>query len=394
MGFLRHYGNWRQFLMRALGWFHCALLYSLYYGTIYRLMDGEAALPGAMWYGLWSVVPLALADVAAEFCRKLWQFALLSVGICGLAWLLLGSPVAAVPLLPVCFVRGKNRLAEEPKTSVLDYPHIAMLVLYLIPFFYSALGGGPLLQRLCLIWAGMYLLLYGAFLGLQNIEEYLRLNSGMTGVPVRRIVRTSGMALLGMLVLAAALLMPALATQGGYFKIDPKTQQASVEPPEMEMDAPDMGMGLPAELLEAAGSEPWIQIPPFVEYLFYALLGGALLALLLYAAYQALRNFHGSFVDHRDVVQYLKGPEDEDQLAPREKRPRPAVWDRSPTAQVRRKYRRAVLRTAKEKPPRWAAPEEIERLAGLENQQLHELYEKARYSPDGCTAQENRTLKI
>ena len=43
---------------------------------------------------------------------------------------------------------------------------------------------------------------------------------------------------------------------------------------------------------------------------------------------------------------------------------------------------------------RWAAPEEIERLAGLENQQLHELYEKARYSPDGCTAQENRALKI
>ena len=66
---------------------------------------------------------------------------------------------------------------------------------------------------------------------------------------------------------------------------------------------------------------------------------------------------------------------------------------RAPNAQVRRKYRRAVLRSAKEAPPQCASPQEIETRAGLEDSQLHRLYEKARYSQEGCTSQESRSLK-
>ena len=50
--------------------------------------------------------------------------------------------------------------------------------------------------------------------------------------------------------------------------------------------------------------------------------------------------------------------------APSQRRARPALWDRSPNAQVRRKYRRTVLRLSKEAPPSWAAPQEIEERAG------------------------------
>ena len=51
------------------------------------------------------------------------------------------------------------------------------------------------------------------------------------------------------------------------------------------------------------------------------------------------------------------------------------------------------MRSAKEAPPQWASPQEIETRAGLEDSQLHRLYEKARYSQEGCTSQESRSLK-
>ena len=142
-----------------------------------------------------------------------------------------------------------------------------------------------------------------------------------------------------------------------------------------------------------AGQGSGFQFPPFLNYLLWALTGGLAGAALLYGAYCLLRTFRSSFVDHRDVVQYLRGPQEKPEEAPRRKRQRPRLWDRSPNAQVRRKYRRAVLQASKEPPPVWAAPREIEEGAGLRDAQLHQLYEKARYSREGCTLQESRSLK-
>ena len=83
-------GTWRQWVLRALGWCHCGLLYLLYYGLLLWIFQGGGALPLGLWRGLLALLPLALADVGALLCRKLWQFSLLSLALCGLTWLLLG----------------------------------------------------------------------------------------------------------------------------------------------------------------------------------------------------------------------------------------------------------------------------------------------------------------
>ena len=153
----------------------------------------------------------------------------------------------------------------------------------------------------------------------------------------------------------------------------------------MEMDM--------AEALQQEFGEP-PKMNPVVQFILGAVLcviGGGFGVYLLYLV---IRNFRGTFVDQRDVVQFLgRDTEDEEEPLPQERVRGPAVWDRSPNAQVRRKYRRAVLRSAKEAPPQWASPQEIETRAGLEDRQLHRLYEKARYSQEGCTSQESRSLK-
>ena len=212
-------GTWRQWVLRALGWCHCGLLYLLYYGLLLWIFQGGGALPLGLWRGLLALLPLALADVGALLCRKLWQFSLLSLALCGLTWLLLGHPAAIAPLALVCLLRGKNNLSEDPVDSALDRPLLPAAALFLAPFLYSAVMGEPWLQKASLVWAAVYLLLWAGWHGFRTIDQYLSLNRDRAGVPAKRIVRTSGLALLGMLVLAGALLLPALVTEEGVFRI-------------------------------------------------------------------------------------------------------------------------------------------------------------------------------
>lgn len=212
-------GNWRQALLRVMGWFHCGWIIALYYATAYRIFQGDAALPGRFWRGLLVVIPFALADLALQFTRKLWEYLLVSVFLCGLAWLLLGTPVAALPVAAVCFFRARNRLSEELVDSLLDHPSLPLLIAVVPPFLYSAATNGPLLQKLCLIWMAVYGLLWCAYRGLKNIEAYLELNRTMSGVPVKRIVLTSGLAVAGMVFLAGALVLPVLVMGQGFFRI-------------------------------------------------------------------------------------------------------------------------------------------------------------------------------
>lgn len=115
-----------------------------------------------------------------------------------------------------------------------------------------------------------------------------------------------------------------------------------------------------------------------LEYIVLIALAGGLIFGVIYSCIRISRGFKTSFVDRRDLVENL--PEDE-RTTVREraqKRDRPGFLDRSPTAAVRRKYRKTLLHAAKEPPPRWMSPAEAEAHAKLQNDALHIVYEKAR----------------
>jgi hypothetical protein len=61
----------------------------------------------------------------------------------------------------------------------------------------------------------------------------------------------------------------------------------------------------------------------------------------------------------------------------------------SPNMQIRRRYKRTIRKSTKGRPCAWASPSELESHAGLaesaDMHKLHDYYEKARYSKDGCT---------
>ena len=213
--------------------------------------------------------------------------------------------------------------------SVLDRPSIPIVLAAVPPFFYSAIGDAPLLQKLSLIWAALYLLLWAAWRGLANIHGYLSLNRDMAGVPVKRIVRTTGVAVLAMVLLAGGLLLPALAMGTGYLRINPNPQPGQRQV-QVETTSSDF-MAMPDWMQQLGENDGGFQMPAFVSYFFMALAGALVVVCLLYGVYWVIRGLRGSFVDHRDVVQNLRrDPEDQVEETFGQRTRRPRIWDRSP----------------------------------------------------------------
>lgn len=75
------------------------------------------------------------------------------------------------------------------------------------------------------------------------------------------------------------------------------------------------------------------------------------------------------------------------------------LLDFSPVAKIRRTYRRCInqRRRKNQSIPQWMSPKEVEQLVSVPEetayQQLHELYEKARYSQSGCSQEDVQTVK-
>lgn len=75
------------------------------------------------------------------------------------------------------------------------------------------------------------------------------------------------------------------------------------------------------------------------------------------------------------------------------------LLDFSPVAKIRRTYRRCInqRRRKNQSIPQWMSPKEVEQLVSVPEemayQQLHALYEKARYSQSGCSQEDVQTVK-
>ena len=406
------YPNMRVFLLRLLGRLHCALLAAMGCGalfTIFHQGDVEAEFTAlfpalaaispleAYLRGLLFAIPVALSFYAIRLCPKLWQFLLCAALLCGLIWFLMGHPIGMVLTALCCFFRARKRLAEEVEESGFDRPSYLGLSLFALTFLISAIMGNVLLQKLSVFSAAVYLLLCLCDRGLRRLDEYLRLNETMYGLPSRRIQRIAGGALAISLVLAAALLLPAAVGVSGDFTVD-LTRKPSVNNWEVqETETPeesDQPQGVSLDEMFGGEIEPLFQIPPIVSYLIYAVIVAALAAMVLYFIYRLILSFRRSFTDSRDQVQYLsKTREDRDERSSAVRSRRPGVLDRSPNALIRRRYRKQVLRSGQEPPRPSYTPRELEAAAGLSVPVLHALYEKARYGNAPCTAEDVRAMK-
>ena len=406
------YPNVRVFLLRLLGRLHCAVLAAMGCGALFSLFHQEgveaelasifpnlAAISPMEAYlrGLLFAVPAALSFYAIRLCPKLWQFLLCAVALCGLTWLLLGHPIGMILTALCCFFRARKRLAEEVEESGFDKPSFLGLSVFALTFLISAVMGDVLLQKLSVFSAAVYLLLCLCDRGLRRLDEYLRLNETMYALPARRIQRIAGGALAIALILTAALLLPAAVGVSGEFTVDltrkPSSSNWELQPAE-EQEETAQPEGVSLDEIFGGEIKPLFHIPPIVSYLIYAVIVAGLALMLLFFVYRLILSFRRSFTDSRDQVQYLAGPQEtqDERAAAAGIRP-PGVLDRSPNAVIRRRYRKQILRAAKEPPRLSLTPRELEGSLGLSVPVLHALYEKARYGKSPCTPEDVRAVK-
>lgn len=388
----------RQLLLRLLARLHCGLVAAILFATAFAMLpmatiSVRTSPETAFLRGLLFAIPTALCYYAIKALRSLWKFLLAALLLCAFSWLLVGHWGGAVFMAVMCLFRVRIRMQEEedgPITSLFDRPTYLALGVFLLAFLVSAVAGLDALQKLSLVGAVLYLLVCLSFHGLSRVDDYLTLNKDMNRLPEKRIQRIAGAALAAVILAGAVLLLPAAFTWEGGVRIHlPEHTPGSSSAPQVEAEREASPMTFDAEALEEElmGGHTW-SIPPIVSNILLAIVGVGVAALMCYGVVRFFQEFTRSYSDSRDLIQRLTKEDQDSDNVHRELRKRPAIWDRSPNAAVRRRYRRAILRSGKDEPRSSLTPEELESWAGLREQRLHELYEKARYGQEPCTPAE------
>lgn len=394
----------RQLLLRLLARLHCGLVAAILFATVYAMLpvatiSVHTSPEEAFLRGMLFAIPTALCYYAIKELKALWKFLLAAVLLCAFSWLLVGHWGGAALMVVMCLFRVRIRMQEEedgPITSLFDRPTYLVLGVFLLAFLVSAVAGLDVLQKLSLVGAVLYLLVCLSFHGLSRVDDYLTLNRDMNGLPDKRIQRIAGAALAAVVLTGAVLLLPAAFTWEGGVRIHlpQHTLGSELNKQEYEEHTISPIKMIPEDLEEELIGSSW-SIPPIVSNIFLGIVGVGVVALLCYGVVRFFQNFERSYSDSQDLIQRLTKADQDPNDTLRELKKRPPIWDRSPNATVRRRYRRAVLKAGKEEPRNSLTPAELEDWAGLREQRLHELYEKARYGQEPCTPDEAKeTAKL
>ncbi len=406
--------------LAALAWIHILLLN----GGIYLLtiLIGETKQPATLLLEtLWLIIPLVLSWIFIRMFRSLAVYLLGSFAVCALlAWLsrsALTAVLAALILLARCYVRIKKgqlkRLMMEMPgeagaqfarelweiPTFLDRPspaHWAVFAVYYIAFLLTR-------HDYLLRWV-FFLLLADVFvcflfIYLEHMQYFIRENQKIANLPVHSIQKVGRILLLISTILLGLIVLPAslygrepLTGLRGLIKPIKLTLPTDLEP--MMSDRFSTADFLPPG--EAPAEPPvWLET---LSSLFMYLCTAAIAVALLVIIYRACRNALAYFAqDEEDEIIFLDA--NEISLAQRGTRARRASKERrnSPNLKIRRFYKKTLRRAMKKRPDGWETPSELEAKAALtrnaDTENLHALYEKARYSREGCTEEEAGMLR-
>lgn len=405
--------------LAALSWLHILLLCAGMYlmtSLLYQTKSPAALLAGALWL----ILPIILSWVWIRIIHSLIVYLLCAFLLCAFlaraSHSFLTVALAIVILTVRCFTRikkGKLRrlMLEMPGEAgaqlsrelweiptFLDRPipaHWALFALYYVIFL-------TVKKQELLRWV-FFLLLADVFVCfifsyLDNMWRFIRENQKIANLPVHSIQRVGRILLLISVILLGVITLPSVLYNrepltGLQNFIKPVKVTPSTELPE---EMPDNFDGADLRAIAGEPAEPPAWFLALTNVLMY-LIALAAAAVLLFAIYRLCRRALAYFAqDEEDEILFL-GTEETDSLH-RSARLRGRAGERrgSPNQRIRRFYKKTLRRATQKRPDGWETPSELEAKAGLSandsTEKLHTLYEKARYSPDGCSDADARSL--
>lgn len=139
-------------------------------------------------------------------------------------------------------------------------------------------------------------------------------------------------------------------------------------------------------------------MPQWIQNLFTAVMYLVMVAVgiaVLRVIYQSVKNAGKAFSeDEKDEVLFLHQGNDERENLPWRREKKEGYL--SPNMRIRRQYKKTIKKAGKYQPTGAETPAELEErneLSGDGMRRLHDGYEKARYSREGCTKEEAEALR-
>ncbi len=423
-------------LLRITGYLHALALFWCFYPLAARLFLAETTFRTPfLLTGIFLLLPVILSWYAATKLKYLILYFLTGILVSlgygafhGFLGSLLDLPLPLATGLSLSgslllfFIRGLGRikkgqvqkmLLELPSADLtrVDYSELEVPVFLDTPsplhWIYFALHYvlGALLKAPFYWHMIFYLFLADVFLCfiyrfVDGFYDFLKEHSHYANLPVRTMEKVVRIIFAIACVILLAFTLPSLfygKEPLSTLNFEPK--QASQEwAPEPESFSPENGM---PDWLEALSGEDEPKEPPkwlvlLSQVLFYLICTGAVAAILviIYRACRKAGKFFASGTE--DEICFIeKGFNDQGKELKKQRFP----WFKETSANMRiRKYYKKYLRKGlKQRPAGSETPHELEALAGFSKNEsrslLHNCYEKARYSKEGCSASEADELK-
>lgn len=346
---------------------------------------------------------IVLLTFGISFLGKLFKkrYGYLIVGILGEILVLLFAENVVELSMFTCFVIILTILyiiSSGEKTAVLmkNSPvWLGIILLCYIPLHFTEYAGGWMLQ----VFGGTYLILYLIYLAEQNMEDFKLVHSRMAKLPLVQLAKVHVMSVAAVVSwVAFGIFLGRNESLASYLNGKIKGLLEKMEGSPVKI-APEGMPGGTVNFMEPYGiseqesgqqlSIKYSGISDMIQHileLFLCIIVFAFILFLLYSIYSYLKRdkkYEG------DIVEFIKTE------AKKEKIKRKSVLteeekekNNSPNAIVRRAYRKRIKTGIKGKIPFWASPIELETMAEWQEtgnkSELHLLYEKARYSKEGC----------
>lgn len=408
-------------VMAVLSWIHVWLMF----GGSYFLAAGvlKFSRRESLRYFLdsfWLLLPAALSWFFIRKLRSLAAYLLGSAAAVAVLWFVTGSlqttALSAAIFLMRCYVRvEKGRIRREMQEMPGEAGAQLAKELWEIPTFldeprpvhwalFAVFYVGILLTRRYFMLPWMFYLLLAevpvcfVHVYLREMGKFIKENQNIANLPINRIRRVGGIILgIALILLAMTVLPSALYGKEPLTDVLDRMDARKISPGELLEDYPmEEGSAMGGEMDLSALAGEYKEPPAWMEALskaFMFVCSAAIGVGLLIGVYRLCRNTAGYFSqEEEDEVVFLGTDEAEGAGGFFRRRRASAEKRGSPGRRIRRLYKKTIRRKLPERPAGWEAPSELEEKAGLQAGEaaaaFHGLYEKARYSREGCSEEE------
>ncbi len=398
--------------LAVLSWVHLLLLAGALYlleSLVYETRTPQSLLADALWLA----IPIVLSWVAIRALGSLVAYLAVGVAVCaGMAWLSHAFLTAALSV-SLFAIRGYARVkkgranqlmrempgaagAQMPRDTweiptFLDRPspgHWAWFVACYAACIYT--------KKVALLPWEFFLLFVDVFVCfvfsyLDHMWRFIRENRKLANLPAHSIQKVGGIVLFASAMALFVLVLPS-ALYGKEPLVDFRPRMRPVPAARhVETESPQLPDNFDGADLSAIAGEP-VHLPAWLEaaaqiFLYLTVLAAAvgILAVL----WRVCRNALSYFAQGEEDEIYFLGVEEKSYLGRNGRgRRRGRAQERAIDKKIRKLYKKKIRGALKVKPGGWETPTELENKAGLANEMqesnLHDLYERARYAPQGC----------